>query len=102
MSAVIPGLGKIYTEQYGDGVMAFLSTTVLGYIAYTDFKAGHQTRGWIFTAATAGFYAGSIYGAAASAQIYNARISFDFRNGVKLLLENNNYYAPRINYCGDR
>lgn len=102
MSAIIPGSGKIYTEHYGDGIMAFLSSTVLGYIAYTDFKAGHNTRGWIFTAAAAGFYAGNIYGSAASAQIYNAQISFDFRNGIKLFLEKNNYYTPTINYCGER
>ena len=70
----MPGLGKVYTENYIDGFFAAFLTGVFGYMAYTDFNAEHDARGWIFTGVSAFFYTGSIYGSAASAQIYNAKI----------------------------
>ena len=99
LSAVIPGLGKFYTHQYSDGIFAFLATGVLGYLAYTNFNAHHLFRAWLFTGLTAGFYGGNIYGAAASAQLFNAKINFDFINGLKLFLDSRNYFIPEINFC---
>ena len=64
-----------------------LLTGLFGYIAYTDFKADHKVRGWIFSGVAAFFYAGNIYGSAASAQIYNAKIKFDFESEVQNFLE---------------
>ena len=99
LSAIIPGLGKVYVKEYSDGIMAFLATSVLGYIAYADFNAGHKFRGWLFTGLTAGFYAGNIYGSAAAAQIYNAKIKFDFTKSVKSFLEYNNWFTPILDFC---
>lgn len=39
--------------------------------------------------AGAGFYAGNVYGSIASAQIFNAKINFDFINDVYSLLKKN-------------
>lgn len=99
LSAIIPGAGKIYTENYSDGVTAFLLSGLFGYLAYTNFEHNHHFRAWIFTAVASGFYAGNIYGSIASAQIFNAKINFDFNNGVKLFLENNNYFMPDYDFC---
>jgi TM2 domain-containing membrane protein YozV len=99
LSAIIPGAGKIYTEEYGDGITAFLLTGLFAYLAYTNFEHDHPTRAWIFTALGAGFYAGNIYGSVASAQIFNAKINFEFDEGVKLYLEKKNYYLPTYDFC---
>lgn len=96
LSTIIPGAGKIYTGEIGDGVTALITTALSAYLAYTNFKADHQFRGWLFTAMTAFFYGGNIYGSAASAQIYNARIRFNFDNEVKLYFEQRNYFLPTI------
>lgn len=99
LSALVPGSGKIYTQNYGDGVTAFLLTGIFAYLAYDNFKHNHDTRAWIFTAFGAGFYAGNIYGSVASAQIFNARINFEFSEGVKLFLEEKNYFIPNYEFC---
>jgi len=98
-SAIIPGAGKIYTQEYGDGITAFILTGLFAYLAYTNFDHDHPTRAWIFTAIGAGFYAGNIYGSVASAQIFNARVNFDFDEGVKLFLEEKNYFTPTYDFC---
>lgn len=99
LSAIIPGSGKIYTESYSDGITAFLLTGLFGYLAYTNFDHDHNLRAWIFTAVASGFYAGNVYGSVASAQIFNAKINFEFDKGVKLFLENNNYFMPDYDFC---
>ncbi len=99
LATVVPGLGKVYTENYTDGLFAALLTGVLGYVAYTDFKADHNVRGWIFTGVAAFFYAGSIYGSVASAQIYNARIKFNFESDLHDFLEAFNYLSRVYNFC---
>jgi len=99
LSTIIPGSGKIYTENYGDGITAFILTGLFGYLGYTNFKHDHQTRAWIFTAVGAGFYLGNIYGSVASAQIFNAKVNFDFDEGVKFYLEEKNYFAPVYDFC---
>jgi len=99
LSSIIPGSGKIYSENYGDGITAFLLTGLFSYLAYTNFENNHPTRAWIFTALGAGFYAGNIYGSVASAQIFNAKINFEFDEGVKLFLEEKNYFTPVYDFC---
>ena len=98
-SALIPGSGKIYTEEYGDGITSFILTGLFTYLAYTNFDHKHYTRAWIFTAVGVGFYTGNVYGSVASAQIFNAKVNFDFENGVKLYLEEKNYFTPEYEFC---
>lgn len=99
LSAIIPGAGKIYTQEYGDGITAFILTGLFAYLAYTNFDHDHPTRAWIFTAIGAGFYVGNIYGSVASAQIFNARVNFEFDEGIKLFLEEKNYFTPTYDFC---
>ncbi len=99
LSALIPGAGKIYTRDYADGIVAFLTAGTLSYIAYSDFHARHNFRGWLFTALASGFYAGNIYGSAASAQIFNVKIKFDFTEMLKSYLKKVNYFVPMLNFC---
>ena len=99
MSVIIPGAGKIYSGHIGDGIFAAIATGLCGYLAYDNFRAKHNFRGWIFSGLTAFFYAGNIYGSAASAQIYNAGIQFDFEKEVRLYLKQQNYFTPEYDFC---
>ena len=99
LSGIIPGAGKIYTQNYGDGITAFLFTGLLSYLAYTNFENDHSTRAWIFTALGGGFYLGNIYGSIASVQIFNAKLNFEFNEGVKFFIEQNNYFTPDYDFC---
>ena len=99
LSVLIPGAGKIYSDQISDGIFAAIATGLCGYLAYDNFRAKHNFRGWIFSGLTAFFYAGNIYGSAASAKIYNAGIRFNFSKDVKLYLEQKNYFTPEYEFC---
>lgn len=99
LSGIVPGAGKIYTTNYGDGITAFLLTGLFTYLSYTNFEHDHQTRGWIFTALATGFYLGNIYGSVASAQIFNAKLNFEFSEGFNFFLEQKNYFTPVYEFC---
>jgi TM2 domain-containing membrane protein YozV len=99
LSTIIPGSGKMYTGDWGDGITSLLVTGLFAFLAYDNFKADHATRAWIFTGLGTFFYAGNIYGSVASAQIFNARIDFEFTNGLKLFLEQKKYYLPDYDFC---
>jgi len=99
LSAIIPGTGKIYVGEWGDGITALLVTSLFAFLAYDNFQADHTTRAWIFTGLGAFFYAGNIYGSIASAQIFNAKIEFEFNEGLNLFLKQNNYFLPVYDFC---
>lgn len=99
MSAIIPGSGKMYVGEWGDGIMGFITSGLFAFLAYDNFRADHNTRAWIFTGLGAFFYAGNVYGSVAAAQIYNAKIAFDFEHGLNLYLEKKNYFTPEYNFC---
>jgi len=98
-SAIVPGSGKIYVGEWGDGIAGFLITGLFAYLAYDNFKNDNTTKAWIFTGIGAFFYAGNIYGSVAAAQIFNAKINFEFENGLKLFLEKENYFLREYDFC---
>jgi len=98
LSTVVPGLGKIYTKNYGDGITALLLTGVLTYLSVDNFNANHDFRGWLFGGLAAYFYAGNIYGSAASAQLYNANVRISFDSDLKLFLNRNHNFVPKSNW----
>jgi TM2 domain-containing membrane protein YozV len=99
LSAVIPGSGKMYVDEWGDGITALVVTSLFAFLAYDNFRADHTTRAWIFTGLGVFFYAGNIYGSIASAQIFNARIDFVFNDGLKLFFKQQNYFLPEYDFC---
>ena len=99
LSAIVPGSGKMYVGEWGDGITALLATGLLAFLAYDNFRADHTARAWIFTGLGAFFYAGNIYGSIASAQIFNARIDFEFNDGLRLFLEQKKYFLPEYDFC---
>jgi TM2 domain-containing membrane protein YozV len=99
LSAVIPGAGKFYIGEYGDGIAAFAATVLFAYISYDNFKAKHKFRGWLFTGISAFFYAGNIYGSAAGVQIFNAKLYLEFYNDLNIYLDRHNYFLPEYDFC---
>ena len=99
LSAMLPGAGKIYTGEIGDGIYAFLSTGLFAFLAYDSFKANHEFRGWLFSGLASGFYSGNIYGSAASAQINNARLRYEFNLSLDSFLKSVNFFIPTYEFC---
>jgi hypothetical protein len=99
LSALFPGAGKIYTEEYGDALFTALAVGTFGYLAYTNYKAGHDLRTILFSGITAWFYGGGIYGAAASAHIYNLKVEFSFISLLDSFISNRNYFLSLPEFC---
>lgn len=99
LSAIIPGAGKFYTGEITDGIFALISTGLFSFLAYDNFKAGHDFRGWLFTGLAAGFYSGNIYGSYASAQIYNVRFMYEFNLNLDSFIKSKNYFIPEYDFC---
>ncbi|MBK7378354.1 MAG: hypothetical protein IPJ03_05020 [Ignavibacteriales bacterium] len=99
LSAIIPGAGKLYVDEIGDGIMALFTTGIFAFLSYDNFRADHNFRGWLFAGISSLFYAGNIYGSVAAAQIYNSRVDYEF--GVKLnsFLDDNKFFISQINFC---
>lgn len=98
LSFILPGAGKIYSGEIGDGIAAFVATSLSGYLAYSNFKEKHKFRSWLFAGITFLYYAGNIYGAAASADIFNKKIDFELKIDLDYFLKSNNYFieAPEF------
>jgi len=75
LSAVIPGLGKIYSNDWKDGLISFLFVATNAFQAYRGFSKDGVTSvyGWVFGTLSFGFYAGNLYGSWKSARDYNSR-----------------------------
>ena len=101
MSAIIPGSGKIYAGEVGDGITTFLLTGLFVYLAVDNFNKDRAPRAWLFTALAAFFYGGGVYGSAAAVDNYNAMIRFDFDNELKLYLNKKKYFLPTPKYLYD-
>ena len=98
MSAIIPGSGKIYANEVGDGITAFLLTGLFTYLAVDKFQNNQNTSAWLYTSIAAFFYAGNVYGSATAVQNYNAGIKFNFESEVKLFINKRNQFLPTPKY----
>jgi len=73
LSGFLPGAGKAYCRQYGDGVFSFALVTLVGLLAWSGFREDgiRSIKGWISGGAGIVFYMGNIYGSSFAARIYN-------------------------------
>lgn len=77
LSAVIPGLGKLYNRRGLDGLYAFVATVFSGYVAYNAFTHEREISGMAIAALAVSFYMGNIYGS-----YMGARIDFQERQAL--------------------
>ena len=76
-SMVIPGMGKVYSGRWKDGLISFLFIGTTAYQAYRGFgqKGTKSVYGWIMGSLSLGFYIGNIYGSAKAAKLYNSNMN---------------------------
>ena len=102
LSAILPGAGKVYAGNFGDGVMSFITSGLFTYLAITNFQHEHNTRGYIFSGLGGLFYASNIYGSAAAAQIYNADYVVQLQSSFDAFISRNNCFIPEDDIEGLR
>ena len=75
LSALVPGLGKVYSGDWKDGIISFLFVATNAFQAYRGFSQNgiKSAYGWIFGTLGLGFYAGNLYGSWKSASDFNYR-----------------------------
>lgn len=76
LSAVVPGLGKVYTGNWKDGLISFIfvaGSTIQAIRGYHEY--GKRSAFFIvYTGLAATFYAGNLYGSVKAARKYNGKI----------------------------
>lgn len=82
--SLVPGLGQLYVGRKKDALAAFLVNGALIWAAAEAFDRGENGLGAAITLVGAGFYAGSINGAASSAKKYNRDQRDRFVKGLQL------------------
>jgi len=84
LSAVIPGLGKVYAGKKKQGLGAFfpvLSSALLTWEAYN--RGGlKDARFWIFGTIFTTFYIGNIWGSISAVSIKNQEINRSYENKI--------------------
>jgi hypothetical protein len=97
--SLIPGLGKIYTKNYSDGLTAFFLNGLLAYLTYNNFQNNHKFRGYLFAILGLSFYAGNIFGSVVSASKYNNNLEKKTILQINEYIKSNNYFLNEINFC---
>lgn len=85
LSAVVPGLGKVYAKDWKDGVISLLFVATNAWQAYRGFsKDGTDSvYGWVFASMAVGFYGSGLYGSWKSAQAYNVQLDHDLYHEIE-------------------
>ncbi|MBI2417474.1 MAG: hypothetical protein HYV28_06135 [Ignavibacteriales bacterium] len=92
LSAVLPGLGKIYTRSYEEGAFGFILTGLFTYLTIENFKHHHTARGWITGVSATLFYGGTIYGSYKQAIITTAKEEDAVKQQTLQFLQDNDYF----------
>jgi hypothetical protein len=75
LSALVPGLGRVYVGRWQDGLMSLALTATPGYFAIGGFERDglQSVRGWLLGTTAAVFYLANVYGSAVGAGIETRR-----------------------------
>jgi len=87
LSTVVPGAGKIYCGQYGDGFYSLFLAAATGFLAWDGFRENgvDSVRGWIFGSMGAVFYAGNIYGSTVAARVHNHQLEVSLLRSLPIV-----------------
>lgn len=80
LSAIIPGSGYVYTENYQTGISSFLINLLLLGSSYELHKNGFKFTGSTASLVSFGWYLGNVYGSFTSAIKHNKMEQEDFLN----------------------
>ena len=84
LSAIIPGLGKVYSGNNGQALASFLTCALLGSVAVENYiHLGYQHPQTIFfTGVFGAFYIGNIWGSALSVQLVKTEKQFENKHNI--------------------
>ena len=88
LSAIVPGLGKVYAGNNGQAIASFLSVGLIGGIAVENYiKQGiTHPQTIIFGVITSVFYIGNIWGSALSVQLIRNEKNLENKNNILVSL----------------
>lgn len=88
LSALVPGLGKVYAGQWKDGLIGFVFVGANAFGAARAFnqEGADSFFGWFFTGVGTAFYVGNIYGSAKVAKEYNRNQNQRYARDVQTYL----------------
>jgi hypothetical protein len=87
LSAIIPGSGKIYTNQWKDGIYAFLFISAISCLTYNSINHnGFNTGSILYGSVALSFYAANIYGSFISAGRYNQKKNRNLTKDIENIL----------------
>jgi hypothetical protein len=74
LSAIVPGLGKVYSHDWKDGLLSLLFVATNAWQSYRGFSKNgiKSVTGWVFGGLAVGFYSANLFGSWKSAKIYNS------------------------------
>ncbi len=84
LSMILPGLGQIYTGDYGDALAVFLVNGIFGYLIYDAVVEKNYVRLGIWSFLEFGWYSGTVYGAIRGAERYNLRQKEQFVKSIEI------------------
>lgn len=89
LSAIVPGLGKVYAGNNGQALATFLTCGLFGAIAAENIvKQGlNSPSAIIFTSIFSLFYVGNIWGSALSVQLINTEKQFENKHNIMVGLK---------------
>lgn len=96
LSFIVPGAGKIYCNRLEEGIAAFVLTVGTAYLSYSNFKANHNFRGWLFGGLATMFYAGNIYGSVLESQKYNLSLRISLEEDISIFLNEHKFFVPEL------
>ena len=88
LSLVIPGMGKIYSHDWKDGLMSLLFVATSAYQCYRGFSKNGtgSITGWVFGGLAVGFYTANLFGSWKSANLYNSNQTDRIRHEAESIL----------------
>lgn len=89
LSAIVPGLGKLYAGQYGDALFSFITTGVLAGLTAYSFQTDGTTswKPWVYGVSCGIFYSANLYGSSQAALRYNNTHESRLREKADTILE---------------
>jgi len=85
LSALIPGLGKVYINRAGDALYSFSMINLAALVSYKAFESALYVSGVITSGITVSFYLGTVYGSYIGAKLHNQQIYHDWRERLEKL-----------------
>jgi len=85
LSSVVPGLGKVYSGYWKDGLVSFLAISIAAWQTYRGFDKYGPSRayGWIYASLSTTLYFGNLYGSFKSANKKNYILKNSILNKVE-------------------